>query len=387
MSSARQTETGTREDAGAVSRRVSSILFWYISREFLLPLGCCLIAFAALFLVRDVFDVLGDFLEAKEQGRAVLGDFLRYFALQLPVNLPNVLPMSVLLAASFMVGMLTRHHELTALRAGGLSLLTCGLPIWLSSLALSGVVLLLSECFAPGCEDKAQQMLRTWTESEEHRAEHTQLAFSNPDAHRDWFFESFHREGRQSGVLVKQFRPDNTTEWELRAAWAIHANGSWAFHNGLLSRFDPEGRLPIGEDEVFEIRRMPDLDETPLRILNQLRPVDELSVARMLRVMEMNPSMPPRARSTLVATIWFRLTFPLSCLIGALLGVGMTIRHERTGVLGGFALAVGLMVVYYVASHVFLMLGRNGYVPCPVGGALPTLLFLVYSAWGMYRKR
>ncbi len=381
----------------ASPRRLSWILFRYITREFLLPLVCCLLAFVVLFLVDDVFDVLGDFLEAKASFR----DIVHYFAILQPLNLVNVLPMSILLACSFMVHNLGRHHELTAIRSAGLSLLTCGLPIWLLALLLSGVSFWVSESLAPVSSRRAEEIRVRWTESESRRERKAKLAFNNTGAKRDWFFEFFQREGTQRGVLIKQFREDDAPDWELQAARAEYRDEEWTFYHGVIRHYDLAGRLPEGRDIRFstytpvrgvldgeaEARFRKNIDESPGMILNHLRPVHELSVRRMLRILSLNPSMPQTARDVYVSTVWYRISFPFSCLIGAFLGFSLSLTLERGGALAGFAMAVGLMVLYYVISQLFLVLGKNGYVPPFVAGCLPTLGFISWGVWDLFRKR
>ena len=122
-------------------RRLSWTWFCHFSREFLSPFFCCLGGFVTLFTVIELFDVLPDFLGAK----AGLPLMVRYFLLVEPQQLLfAVIPMSSLLAASFMVVSLTRHHEISALRASGISLFWSCLPVWLMGLALSLVSFSLS---------------------------------------------------------------------------------------------------------------------------------------------------------------------------------------------------------------------------------------------------
>jgi lipopolysaccharide export system permease protein len=363
---------------------VPRILFWYVTREFLLPFVCCLLAFAALFVILDLFDVLEDMLQSKGAG---IGQLLVFFLVRLPVNLPQVLPMSVLLSASFMVSNFQRHHEIAAMRASGLSLLVCARPVWIMGVLLSVVSLWVSEALAPSCKVVAEQMRDAWTETAEYRETHGHLSYSNMVARRDWFFHQFDPHGDEQGVFVKQFRPDSTVEWELLAKRAQHVGGEWVFYDGELSRFDDQGRLPVGVPDSFQRKAMPELTETPVQIANQLRPVEELSIRNMLAIMRVNPDLPRRSRRMLRTTIWYRLTFPFSCLVGALLGISLAIARERASALRGFAVAVGLMVLYYIVCQIGLVLGQQSYLPAVVGGALPTATFLGVGVWQMYRKR
>jgi lipopolysaccharide export LptBFGC system permease protein LptF len=227
----------------------------------------------------------------------------------------------------------------------------------------------------------------SWTETEDYRRLHSNLSYSDMVTSRDWYFQQFDPEGEQKNVFVKQFRPDSTVEWELLAKRAQYVDGEWIFYDGVQYHFDDFGRLPEGLPDAFERRSMADFKETPEQIANQMRPVEELSIRDMRTVMRVNPDLSEKSRHMLRTTIWYRLTFPLSCMVGALLGIALAIARERSGALKGFAVAIGLMVLYYVVCQVGLVLGQQNYLPAFVGGALPTLAFLGIGGWQMYRKR
>ena len=330
------------------------------------------------------FDVLPDVLQGQ---RAGFGQIAFYFLIRQPAILPEIMPMAALLAASFMVCGFQRHHELSAMRAGGLSLAVCARPVWLVGLVLSVIAFGLGESLAPRCTLLADRMRHAWGETGEIHEVYNTLCFNNGVARRDWFFAQFNAEGEQRDIMVKQFRPDHTTEWELTARSGSYEAGEWVFREGAFRRFDQQGRLLEGPVEPFERRSFPELSETPEQIANHMRDVEELSIAQMLATMRYNPALPERSKSLLRTKIWYRLWFPLSSLVGALLGVALTISNERGGNLRGFALAIGLMVAHYVFCHIALVLGQQAYVPPFAGGALPTLVFLGIGVWQMYRKR
>jgi LPS export ABC transporter permease LptG len=366
------------------TRRGSLILFKYVTVEFLVPLSCCVIGFLTLFVVTDLFDILRDLVD----NHAPFASAVQYFALRQPANLVNVLPMSILLGASFTVHMLGRHHEILALRAAGLSLLRCFLPIWLIALLFTGLSLWLNTGTAVKATASAEELLDRLTSAPERRDTHRQrLAFRNNAGNRDWFFEAFSRTDTQYGVLIKQFRPDRTIKWELRAASACRDGGIWTFHDARLNTFDAMGALPEGPEQTFAVYSMPALDESPGQILNSLKPALELSVREIQHILRNDPNLPQSTRNVLLTTVWSQLSFPLACVIAAFLGVALSLSRERGAALIGFAVAVGIMVLYYIGGQFFVLLGKNGVVAPVVAGTLPTLAFAGWGFWEMLRKR
>ena len=366
-------------------RRQSRLLFWYFTRRYMLPLLCCIAAFCVLFLIADILDDLEDFIGAG----APAGKIILYFAMRQPVNIVNVLPMSILLAAIYMLSMLGRHGELTAVRAAGLSMVRCAMPIWIAAVIGAGVQFWLNEEVGPAFQARSVVLQESLsTEGDAAPRERVLLAFRNASTNRDWFFERFSRDRPKRGILIKQFHPeDRRLVWELRAAKAEVIGGQWVFYNGVRWHYTKGDMLPIPEKtERFDKLRLP-LSETPSRIFSSLRPVEELSSVEMLRVLKQRPDMPRSTRNVFKTSIWYRLMWPFSCVVGALFGVGMSLGNERSGALKGVALALGLMVAYYLVIQVFLMLGRHGALPPSLAGIIPPAVFLSYGSWQVYRKR
>lgn len=368
-----------------MSRRHSATLFGYISREFMVPFCCCIGGFIALFLIADLFEVLQEFLEAKASARTVIA----FFALKLPFYVVNVLPMSLLLSSSFMVNILGRHHEITALRASGLSIFRCFLPVWIVALLAAFLSLWLNERIAPQWDARAEEFLEALASPGKPRsASRPKLAYHHAAARRDWLFESFDAGGQQQRVLVKQFRPDRSVAWELRAAKAYHTGGEhghWVFLDGTHSRFDAAGELPEIE-ESFTRHEALDLRESPDQIVNSLRPVEELAVGEIHAMLAEQRHLPISTQNVFRTIMWHRLGFPFSCVVAALLGVSLSMT-QAGGALKGFAMAVGIMILYYLFSQVLVLLGKAGMVPPVVAGFLPTLLFGGWGGWDLYRKR
>ena len=102
------------------------VLDGYILRSFLIPFGILLFAFTLLFIIMDMYNEIGDFLDHK----APLSVSVHFFALKIPGNIRFILPITVLLACMYALANLGRNRELTAIRASGISLMRSGMPIF-----------------------------------------------------------------------------------------------------------------------------------------------------------------------------------------------------------------------------------------------------------------
>ncbi len=365
-------------------RRGSRILWRYLAGQFAIPLCCCLAGFAALFAVLDILDVLDEFMSAKAPPLQVVW----YFLLQQACNLPHVLPMSLLLSASFVVSSMGRHHEVTAVRAVGVSLPHWFLPFWVAGLIFSGFSFWFNEKIIPGASARVEILRERLEQGNNARAmeKKSRLAFRNAAARRTWFFSSV-QDKSYNGVLLKQFRENLTVAWEIRAARAEYADRSWMFHQATVVRYDEAGELPAGPEERHALYSNPEITETPEQITNSMRPVEELTIRQMRQLLRQRQNLPARLVAVFETTIWHRRMLPLSCLVAVLLGCTMAVARENNTPLKGLSTALGIMVAYYLAMQFFVLLGKHGLLPPPLAGILPTLGFLLWGGLAAYRRR
>lgn len=361
-------------------RRLGSILSAYFCREFILPLFCALLAFAVLFLINDVFDDLPDFLNRDLPGSVVV----RYFLAKQPANLVNVIPISVLLAASFMTMMMGKNNELSAMRAAGLSLGACAWPVWLVAAIMCLVVFAIGESWGPAGAKAAQDIRRQWIDKSDDRITH--IAFANAREQRDWFIEELQHGDKAQGVIVRQYRPDGSTDWVLNAGSAEYHDDTWIFIAGDIKRYDERGALLVAEPEFF-LQRRESFPEAPSDIRSHSKAWDLLTIRELRAVLHGNILPASQIQRLLKVMFWHHLCFPLASLVGALFGIALTIAQERSGVMKGFATAVGMLVLFYVVGQFTMVMGKNGWLPAFVAGALPSLTFTAAGIVTMWRKQ
>ncbi len=363
------------------SRRPSRIIFKHVFREFTIPFVCALAAFAFLFLVNDVFDDLPDFMSKDVPFRAIAAYFL---SLQ-PNNLVNVIPISVLLAASFMTVMLGRNNELCAMRAAGMSLMTCAIPVWIWAVIAALCVVGIGEAWGAAGLNNAENIRKKYLEKK--KSKPNAIAFSNKDAKRDWYCSEINEAGQLRNIVVRQFDDSGRTEWLLTATTATFKDGTCTFKDGSIQRHlqsvDESIAIPATPFKEYKL----ECRETPEDLMQQGRLDEAISTRDAWRMLtaEIKPSR--QVERHLKTIVWHNLTFPLASLVGALFGVALTIANQRSEIMKGFAGAIGILVLFYLVGQVSLVLGKNGWLPPFVAGGLPSLLFTTSGMVLMWRKQ
>ncbi|HMZ56656.1 MAG TPA: LptF/LptG family permease, partial [Nitrospira sp.] len=95
-----------------------TILFRYMLREYVKIFGMCFSGLMTIYLVIDFFEKVRRFL--RYDAHAL--DVLAYFVLKMPAISYQIAPLAVLMATLLTIGLLSRSHEITAMRSCGISL-------------------------------------------------------------------------------------------------------------------------------------------------------------------------------------------------------------------------------------------------------------------------
>lgn len=370
------------------TRRISGRLFRYLLREYLAILGLCLAAFLTLFVISALYDDLQDFTD---HGVSLLVAS-RYFLYLLPEFLIAILPMSLLLAAMYTIASMNKNNEITAIRASGISIPQAALPILLVALVFTGLQFALIQYLAPKARTEAISFKDRLTRpgaSELPNAAY--VAYRNKDDRRDWLFGDFSADGESQQVTITQFRPDGTVDWELRAAAASHdlATG-WIFRQAMVKQLDDAGEFPVGPVARHERLERPDLTENPesISFAFLLKPAETLTLAELHGILQQRgDQLSDNMRAIIRTQFHYQLSLPFSCLIAVLLGVPLAIVRQRGDTMRSFIVAAGLMVLYYVSSQLFVMLGKKEVLPPMLAGWLPALAYLTWGSWEMKRRR
>ena len=417
------------------SRRLSPCVLKYIAKSFLTPYIGALLGFMALFMLVDSINGdMRDFLEentkikqmqerqhsekgsvsesfqtqsdalqgvnpsatesasapqaSRQQRKPIPWSVILTFLLaKQPQNLTYVIPFACLLAASFMTMILGKNSELTALRAAGLSLCTCCIPVWIAA-ALSCVAMLaINESWGPACLKKADAIEMEYLK---HDKPKKRIAFDFEREHRDWLIDNLDAQGNTTGIIIRQFRADHTTEYLLSAQSAEY-DGTWHFHNGFVKHYDQTGLPLLQAPELFDTLEK-GFPESPANIQSHSIDKSRMTIRELAAVLCGDLVATRRERNLLKAFLLHRSLFPLAAMIAALFGIALTISTNRMGQMNGFALAVGSLLLFYFVSELGILCVKNGWFTplggfAPIlGGALPSLVFLAAACTAMWRK-
>ncbi|MBR3687997.1 MAG: LptF/LptG family permease [Lentisphaeria bacterium] len=358
----------------------------YILRSFLVPFFILLFAFTLLFIIMDMYNDVGDFLDNK----ASVSVSVEYFILKIPGNIRFILPITVLLACMYALANLGRSRELTAIRASGISLSRCGMPIFAVGFCVMLVNFYFNERLVPETTRQAE-ILRKVVNNENYVEEsNARLQFHSGDNLRSWYFGQFDDDDFQKIVKLKIFKTNPEKPRQRILIRTIEAEKTrfvpgtgWEFYKPEIHEYSEDGlpgetMVPDTDPMVLSEEEIPD---KPSVIVKSVIEPEALSSVEIFMILWDNPSMAENLRRIYRTIFYNRLAFPWACFLCAFFAFPLATKNERSGIFTAIATAVGIAVLYQVLNEIFMVAGKSGYLPPVLAGLTPTIIF---GAYGIY---
>jgi len=371
----------------------------YLLRELLVPLSYCLSGFLLLWVALDLMAELSSF----QKRQMVAGDIAAYYLVKAPEFIVFVLPIALLLALLYTLTNHARHHEITAIRAAGVSLWRLCLPYLLVGFIASLALFALNELYVPDSADKAEAIKdrhRPPAANAPGRDRVLNLGVTNSRDQRYWTIPVYTlSSGEMINPLVITKRPDGS-RLVIKADRAVRTNGVWLFYHAreYLDSAQP-GSLPVLLLETNLLAK-PEFTETPEQIKSEMKisaSMNTLSIRgakradvpilEILNYLRLHPNPTPKERSWLETKLQGRLAAPWTCFVVVLIAVPFGAASGRRNVFVGVASSILICFSYYVVQQFCLALGAGGSLPAFLAGWLPNLAFGGAGLWLTARVR
>jgi LPS export ABC transporter permease LptG len=370
--------------AVAAGRRVRRLNFLplivdtYILSTFLFYFALLLSSFVLMTHVYTFFELLGDIVK----NNIPMSHMLAYLFFLTPKLIYDSTPISVLVAVLVTFGVMSKHNEVTAFKATGVSLYRLSAPVMIASLLLSAGLFAFDYSSVLPEANRRQEALRDEIKG---RAPQTYL---RPDrkwikgqGSRIYYYKYFDQHAAiMMGVNVYEFsdKPFRMTRHisAERARWEP-ALQAWIFENGwsrdLKSRVESTG-------QVFKATTFPELDEPPGYFLKEVIQDKEMNSTQLsLYIEELGQSGFDTVHLRL--QLQKKFSVPLFAFIMALISVPFAFLTGSRGAMAGVGVSLGIAVAYWAIGQLFEQIGNVNQLPSVLAAWSPDALF---SLAGMY---
>jgi lipopolysaccharide export system permease protein len=370
----------------------------YLLRELLIPLGYCLSGFVLLIIFFDLFAQLNHFQSVKLRA----GDIAEYYLVSLPSTLALVLPMALLLALLYTLTNHARHHELTAIRAAGISLWRLCLPYFAVGAVSSVALFVLNEMVVPDSTESGEKIMARRVPRPPGSPGPNQvrnLGFDNAGEGRRWQIGLYNTEtGEMNGINVRWTLSDGSSRW-LQAQHGVRANGVWIFHNVLEFKEQPGTNSLLAPSLRTNVLAFPEFSETPDEIKSEIKLASsfaipnkglnqsDIPISELLNYLHFHPHPPPAEARRLYTRLHERLAAPWTCLVVVLIAVPFGAGSGRRNVFVGVASSVLICVTFYILRELCVWLATVGWMSPLVGAWLPNCAFGLAGMWMTARVR
>lgn len=353
----------------AEARDSTHIVDRYLVRQFLGFLGTGLLMAAAVVVVIDVVHTLDRFLRLKPS----LLHVVEHLAYRLPAEVFKGLPIVVLVATIFLFLGLTRHHELTALKAAGISLYRISAPILGLGLLLAAGAAAFQELVLPRLNELSEEVDRVKIRGElpRHLRSRTRLWLRSADSR--FYRVELLAPGTADlyGMTVLEVDRDFRVVARLDARRAHWSPAGWEVSEGAYREISPTGQVQT----VPFVHTSVELPESLDDFIQIQKPIIHMSY-RELREYVARLEAAGFQVSKYLVDLHAKLSSPLENLIMVLVAIPFALHAPRGGRLFGVGLAIAIMGGYIVVDRVALAFARAELLPPLLAAWTANVIFI-----------
>jgi len=365
---------------------VPQVVDTYILTTFFFYFVTMLASFVLMTHVYTFFELLSDIVK---NHIAMIRVFTYLFFLT-PHLIYDSVPISVLVAVLVTFGILTKHNEITALKACGVSLYRLAVPILLAGVVLSGALFAFDHYYVPDANRK-QDAIRSEIKGkpvQTYLHPERQWIYSAQGS-RVYYYKYFDPAAKvMGGVNVYELDPStfhmHKHIWAEKARWERQLQ-KWVFENGWSREFGPKG----GEkflDFAGQVMTFPELDEHPEWFLKeqlQDKQMNYLQLAAYIRDLQQS------GFDTIALQVQFYRKFavPLFAAIMALIAIPFAFVAGNRGATTGVGVSFVIAIAYWAVSLLSAELGNVSLLPATMAAWSPDVLFAMAGFYFFTRMR
>ncbi|THJ24780.1 MAG: LPS export ABC transporter permease LptG [Nitrospira sp. CG24E] len=361
-----------------------TILFRYLFREYGKIFTMCFSGLMTIYLVIDFFEKVRRFLRYDANWL----DILTYFLLKAPAISYQIAPLAILMAALLTFGLLSRSHEITAMRSCGISLLWITSPFMVFAAGVSLVLLIFSSSVIPLAASKSEEIRIMRIEKKPPvAAVILKQPWTRVGADRLMYVRSVSVGGELLGA-VRLFQLNQSFQLVAmtEADEANYRDATWTLSQGRHRQFFPDGTVSTDE---FDSRPI-ELTLIPDDFTTWLGGDSEMMTLHDIRSYSRRRHQQGSQAARLQTDYYSRIAFPFVTIIMVLVGIALSLR--RSGARGGGmamgigqALAVGFC--YWSTHSIAIALGRGGVLTPMNAGWMANVLFMSFGLYLMLKVR
>ncbi|MEP6491469.1 MAG: LptF/LptG family permease [bacterium] len=342
----------------------------YVFSEFWKIFVVTSLGFPLLLVVTDLAENVEKYLNRNIPTR----DIALSYVFWIPDSMFMVIPAAVLFATVFSIGGFTRHAEITAAKASGISFYRLILPIMLGSILACGLDLALSEV-VPITNQRRSQLLRE--DKAQVGTSRWNFAFGGEYGRVYKAFELRTDSGRIRSLQIERKGSGPAYPSYLMTAETAtyvpnrNPGTSWTLVNGELNVIADTGpaftiTFASARDLHFTERPAEMMSKSPDPHNMRYREITRFINAIERSGGDANVSRVERA---------LKIAVPVTCVIIALFGAPLATSTQRGGSAYGIAVSLATTMIFLLMIQLTKAIGGKGVIPADYAAWIPGAIF------------
>ena len=359
-------------------RRFVHPLDGYIFGEFWRIFVATALGLPVLVVIIDLTDQLGKYLERQ----LPRGDIALSYLFWIPESMFLVLPAAVLFATVFTIGGITRHSEITAAKASGISFYRLIRPIFVGAFCATLIGLALGE-IVPVANARRLELLREDT----FQRGNERYNFTYASEHGRVYKVGALRvdSGQIEGIEIerKGTGPEYPTYIINARTGRFHPESGWELNAGYL-HIIPDSSNSLGLS--FKTLVDNQLSEKPGDLTARDKAPQDMGFRELGRFISAMERSGADANELRVERM-LKITIPVTCMIIVLFGAPLATSTQRGGAAYGVGVSLGTTVIFLIMIQLMKAVGGKGVMNPELAAWMPSILFAVVGAILLARVR
>ena len=342
------------------------ILDRYIVKEVMSFVALAVAALTIMLLMDTLFELMEMLINKKVAWQYIV----KLLAYRLPAFLVVTFPISLLAASELAIGRLSTDGEITAMRAGGISLRRIMIPFLIAALAISILSFVINDYIVPEANHTSQNIIREIV-----------LKTGPPNIRRNVFFRDaenryfyINRLDEKNMIMQDIMVYEMTREKFPRmitaktGKWVVD---TWKLENGTIYNYDEGGKITY---EMSFTNMDIIVKEDLQKFFKNQRTPQEMSSKELGQQIDILQQAGADTKNFEV-DLHLKYSIPFSGLIFVLLGVPLGLRVKKGSKATGIIISIIMVLLYYILLSTTRSLGRGGILTPILAAWSPNIIF------------
>ena len=352
----------------------------YVLAEFWKIYIMTALGFPVLLIIIDLTDNLDKYLNRQLPQAQIALSYL-YF---IPDSMFLVMPAAVLFATVFSIGAMTRHSEITAAKASGISFHRLTLSIYVGAVVAAGLAVALGE-LVPITNARRAELLEE--KKFQPGTDRYNFAFAAEQG-RVYKISSLNAErGKLEGLEIERKGDGEDYPTYVLTAdmgdWQ-EPRGGWTLTKGVMHVISSDTLA----DVTFAFDSLHDrgMREAPMELLATPKAPQEMGYRDLSRYIATLERSGGDANELRVERA-LKLAVPITCIIIALFGAPLATSTQRGGAAYGIGISLATTVIFLMLIQLTKAVGGKGIVTPEVAAWTPNAVFALIGLVMLARVR